>query len=84
MKLPELKFYLFGMGNRRKFLYKAGALIDVLTGEAIRSWDVVSERIDPSEYCAELTTVGGRSEIISEDEKGVWLEEVELVYPKAT
>jgi len=33
MRLPECSFYLFGMGDRRKLLYRGGALLDALTGE---------------------------------------------------
>ena len=37
MKLPEGEWMLFGMGGRRKLLYKAGVLSDALTGENRRS-----------------------------------------------
>ncbi len=41
MKIPHHPFFLFGMGNRRKFLYKAGTLYDALTGETVIKglWD---------------------------------------------
>ena len=77
MKLPEVSFYLFGMGDRRKFLYKQGKLIDALTGEIVREWDMVSEIISPADYRVELKTISGKKTIIKEDEKGVWLEENE-------
>lgn len=38
MKLPDRAFYLFGMGNRRKLLYRAGRMVDVFTAETLRSW----------------------------------------------
>lgn len=75
MKLPECSFYLFGMGERRKFLYKAGTLTCALTGETIRKWDVASESICPAEYSVKLEMPDGKSTTIREDEKGVWVEE---------
>ena len=35
--LPDEAFYLFGMGARRKLIYKGGALRDALSGEVLRS-----------------------------------------------
>lgn len=75
MRLPCCSFYLFGMGNRRKLLYKGGSLLNALTGEAIGKWNAISERIHPSEYRVELEVSDGKGIVISEDEKGVWLEE---------
>lgn len=75
MRLPDCPFYLFGMGHRRKLLYRAGTLSDALTGESLRQWDVASEAIHPSEYSVNLETSGGRAASITEDEVGVWVEE---------
>jgi hypothetical protein len=74
MQLPDCAFYLFGMGHRRKLLYKGGVLSDALTGEVLRRWEVRREEIAPPDYCVRLETVGGRV-TICEDEEGVWLEE---------
>lgn len=63
------------MGNRRKFLYKEGLLLDALTGEVVRNWHVISEKICPSEYSVELMVPDGKSIVITEDEKGIWLDE---------
>ncbi len=75
MKLPDCPFYLFGMGHRRKLLYRAGLLSDALTGELLRRWDVTAENIVPSEYTVELVTAGGQRIVLSEDEAGVWVDE---------
>lgn len=75
MKLPSRRFYLFGMGRRRKLLYKAGCLNEVFTGDVLRAWDVAEERIEPSEYRVSLRTRYGDDILLFEDETGVWVEE---------
>jgi len=74
-KLPACSFYLFGMGERRKLLYKEGVLLDARTGETVRKWEVARETIRPAEYSVRLELAGGGVVTISEDEKGVWLAE---------
>lgn len=74
-RLPQVSFYLFGMGARRKMLYRAGYLLDACNGEVIRSWEVVAERTFPAEYGVELLTGNGGSIWLREDEAGVWLVE---------
>jgi hypothetical protein len=73
MKIPHHPFFLFGMGNRRKFLYKAGTLYDALTGEILRSWSPMHEQIVPHEYAVKWQTRDGRLYSIREDETGVYL-----------
>ena len=75
MKLPECPFYLFGMGNRRKLLYRSGRLVDVFTGELLRSWEVISESIQPAGYRVWLRTRDHSEVVICEDADGVWLDE---------
>lgn len=73
MKLPHPPFFLFGMGNRRKLLYKAGALYDALTGELLRSWSPVHEQFLPHEYTVKWQSRENRVYSIREDETGVCL-----------
>jgi hypothetical protein len=73
MKLPHPPFFLFGMGNRRKLLFKAGALYDALTGEMLRSWSPVHEQIIPSEFTVKWQSRDNRVYSIREDETGVCL-----------
>ncbi|MBA7653462.1 hypothetical protein ES703_61311 [subsurface metagenome] len=73
MQLPDVKFYLFGMGNRRKFLYRDGTLFDALTGKAVRQWQVTEETILPSRYTVRLKTSDDKKIIITEDEQAVWI-----------
>ena len=75
MQLPKVNFFLFGMGNRDKFLYRDGILFNALTGEAVRQWEVVKETILPGEYTVRLNTSDGKEIIITEDEKAVWIQE---------
>ncbi len=73
--LPDVRFFLFGMGPRRKMIYMDGVLKDSLSGEVVRQWDVATETIFPPAYSVILKTKSGQSVKISEDETGVWLEE---------
>ncbi len=75
MQLPKVKFYLFGMGNRHKFLYRDGTLFNALTDEAVRRWEVTKETIQPCEYTVRLNTSDGKEVVITEDEKAVWIQE---------
>lgn len=75
MQLPDVKFYLFGMGNRRKFLYRDGTLFDALTGKTVRRWQVAKETIFPSRYTVRLKTSDGKKIIITEDEQAVWIQD---------
>ncbi len=61
------------MGNRRKFLYKAGTLYDALTGEILRSWSPIHEQISPHEYAVKWQTRDGRLYSLREDAIGVVL-----------
>ncbi|MEN9938153.1 MAG: hypothetical protein RLZZ387_4732 [Chloroflexota bacterium] len=63
---------LFGAGERRKLLYRRGALVDALSGAEVAAWEPTSERIDPSEMSVTLVTRGGVVRI-AEDETGVWV-----------
>jgi hypothetical protein len=73
MKMPHHPFYLFGMGNRRKFLYKGGTLYDAVTGEILRSWTPIHEQIIPHDYMVKWQTRDGRLYSLEEDEEGVSL-----------
>lgn len=74
MQLPEVKFYLFGMGNRRKLLYRDGTLFDARSGQIFRQWQVAEETILPSRYTVRLKTSEGKTIILTEDEQALWLE----------
>ncbi len=71
---PDDSFYLFGMGNRRKFIYKQGKLIDLLTKEIQYKWDVIEERIAAEDYQVTLYCRENQVVTIFEDEQGLWLD----------
>lgn len=73
--LPDVPFFLFGMGPRTKFLYKSGALIDPVSGKAVRQWPLKRETVVPPDYGVWIETNDGRRVAIIEDEHAVWIEE---------
>lgn len=73
--MPDVPFFLFGMGNREKLLYKEGKLIRSFSEETLYEWDVAEELIVPSIYRVILLTRSGESVIIEEDENAVWITE---------
>ncbi len=75
MQLPKVNFFLFGMGNRDKFLYRDGTLFNALTGDAVRQWEVIKETILPGEYTVKLNTSDGKEIIITEDQIAVRIQE---------
>ena len=76
--LPDLKFFLFGMGDRLKLIYRDGRLINALTGNIEEQWNVKQAVIVPSEYLVSLELadqpIGQPKTVqIREDENGVWI-----------
>ncbi|MDX2189241.1 MAG: hypothetical protein SFY32_05200 [Bacteroidota bacterium] len=71
--LPGVSFFLFGMGNRSKFIYVNGKLKEALTGKIIYQWDVKNELIVPNKYSVLLQLVNGKSVRIYENEKGLYI-----------
>jgi hypothetical protein len=72
-ELPDLKFFLFGMGDRLKLIYRNGRLLNAQTGNIEEQWRVKDEVIVPSEYLVQLTLEDDQVIQIREDETGVWL-----------
>lgn len=72
-ELPDLKFFMFGMGDRLKLIYRRGRLLNALTGNIEEQWRVKQEIIVPSEYLVQLTLTDDQIIQIREDETGVWL-----------
>lgn len=72
--MPDVRFFLFGMGNRKKFLYKGGKFIDAMNGKVIYEWQLRSETIIPNDYRINLETISEIPVSIFENEKGVFVE----------
>ena len=74
-EMPDIEFFLFGMGNRTKILYKNGILKNAITGEIIKEWSVKRDLIIPNDYKVEIETLTDVFITIYEDEKGVFIKE---------
>ena len=73
--MPDVKFFLFGMGNRTKIIYKDGKLINAITGSTIKEWKFKSESIVPNDYLVIIETTKNEIIQIVETEKGVFIKE---------
>ncbi len=73
--LPDVRFFLFGMGQRTKLLYRGGRLTDARSGKLLREWKVKSDMIVPSDYLVRVETADGATVRLREDETAVWIEE---------
>lgn len=74
-ELPDVRFFLFGMGQRGKFLYRDGRLTDARSGKLVREWKVKADTIVPSDYLVSIETTDGATVRLREDETAVWIEE---------
>jgi hypothetical protein len=73
--LPRMRFFLFGMGHRRKMVYQNGTLFDARTGAVIRRWNVLQEYILPADYTVLVQDDKGRWTMIRENQTGVLLDD---------
>ncbi|MEA3207704.1 MAG: hypothetical protein QOE70_761 [Chthoniobacter sp.] len=39
-EMPDVKFFLFGLGHRAKFIYRDGVLLEAMTQREVRRWTV--------------------------------------------
>lgn len=74
---PDVKFFLFGMGNRSKMIYQKGKLYSAFDSVIIHQWKVEKELIIPNEYLVQLQLKNGDFVEIQEDERGVLLRQNE-------
>ena len=65
---PDVKFFLFGMGNRIKMIYQKGQLYNALDSAIIMKWDVAKELIIPNDYSVQMQLKNGDFVEIHEDE----------------
>jgi len=77
-EMPDCAFFLFGMGNRIKLIYKDGSLQNALTGKVIYEWQISSEVIIPNNYMVKLETSEG-DVFIYENVNGIFISEGEYV-----
>ena len=74
-ELPDVRFFLFGMGQRAKFIYRDGRLLDARIGKVVKEWRIKSDIIVPPDYRVILETADGGRVSIAEDEEAVWIED---------
>lgn len=69
------KFYLFGMGNRTKMVYRDCKLFDIDKDSVLIdfSCDFLKDSIVPDKYMVCITNNNGNTTIIKEDENAVWI-----------
>jgi DUF1680 family protein len=73
--LPNVRFFLFGMGQRAKFIYRDGRLLNALSGKVVRQWRINSDVIVPPDYAVTLDLGKDGIVVIREDEEAVWLQQ---------
>ncbi len=73
--LPNSNFYLFGMGNRQKFLYREGTLINLTTSKIIGQWEIIDDIVAPSEYTVGMITKEGKNIFIIEDNNSIYIKD---------
>ena len=71
---PECAFFLFGMGERKKYVYKCGKLYDASDWKIIYSFDILSEEFYYDEYTVVLTTKDGKKIKLYENEEGFFVD----------
>ena len=71
--LPDVSFFLFGMGNREKYLYRDGELIEIRNGKSVNRWSFRQETLVPNEYAVYGITDNGEKVLIQEDKYGIWI-----------
>ena len=77
--LPKVNFYLFGMGNREKLIYKNGALYNAFTNKLVYKWDVEEEVIAPHIYSVAIKTKDKKYVFLVEDALGFRLEQKSII-----
>jgi len=75
VEMPDVRFFLFGMGNRTKLIYKEGKIINALSDKIIISWPVKNETIIPNEYKVIIETLTDVKVTIFENGNGVFIQE---------
>lgn len=72
-EMPNVRFFLFGMGLRPKLLYRDGKLIDLRSGVIKAQWKVKSDVILPPEYRVMITKEDGSKVQIAENDRAIWI-----------
>ena len=79
---PEHQFFLFGMGNREKFIYKNKSLTRYSDNKILYAWNGYDEEFIYDEYTVILTKNTGERVVLLENEEGFFVNEVCLAKSK--
>lgn len=72
-KLGPVNYYFFGMGNRRKMIFKEGFLVDLESSEIVEHFPTKRSVIIPNLYTVLIETIDGEFLKIVEDGDGVFI-----------
>ena len=74
---PERQFFIFGMGSRKKFIYKEGGeLISFDTNEVVFRFDIKREKFLFDRYMVVIWTNDEKTYVLQEDSYGAYIYEV--------
>ncbi len=73
--MPDVPFFLFGMGLRPKLIYRDGVLSTWPGGAIVRNWAVKRSLIVPPDYSVWVTTPGDSLVRVSETESAIAIDE---------
>ena len=79
---PENNFFLFGMGDREKYIYKNRCLIRYKDNKIIYAWNNCAEEIIPYDYTVILTQKDGGRVVLLENEEGFYVNDTCLCSSK--
>ena len=79
---PEKKFFLFGMGDREKYIYKNRSLIRYSDNKIIYAWNDCTEEFIYDRYTVIIKKNNGRRVVLTENEEGFFIDKVCLTASK--
>ena len=82
MIAPEQKFFLFGMGDREKYIYKNKSLIRYRDNRIIYAWNQCDEEFIYEDYTVILTKKDGERVVLLENEEGFFVNDICLCSSK--
>ena len=71
---PENNFFLFGMGDREKYIYKNRSLIRYKDNEILYAWNNCTEEFIYDRYTVILTKNDGGRVVLEENEEGFFVD----------
>ena len=82
MVRPEVQFFLFGMGDREKYIYKNKSLTRYKDNKIIYAWNECDEEFFFDKYTVVLTGKNGEKTVLTENEDGFFVNDTCLCQSK--